>query len=124
MKNRVCANQDCDEVFAQYNSLQKYCSHFCKMKDVKDKPVAIKPVSDKRAAELAIYRPLRDKYLKDNPVCEVQDCFNGTTNLHHQNGRIGKMIYNTEYFMACCSHCHPTRIHENPEWARSMGYLI
>lgn len=85
---------------------------------------SFKPISDKRTEELAIYRPLRDKYLAEHPVCEVKDCNNSTTNLHHKNGRLGKMVYNTAYFMACCHLCHPKRIHENPEWARENGYLV
>lgn len=90
----------------------------------KKKSKAIKPVSNKRLEELAIYRPLRDKYLAEHPICEVKGCERKTTNLHHKNSRVGKMLYATEYFMACCELCHPKGIHENPEWARENGYLI
>jgi len=82
----------------------------------------IKPVSDNRAEELAIYRPRRDKYMLDNPKCEC-GCGRDSEDLHHKNGRRGKMVYNIKYFMAVARVCH-TKIHENPEWAREKGYLI
>lgn len=85
---------------------------------------SILPVSKKRMEELAKYRPLRDKYLQDNPMCEVDDCNNVSTNLHHKAGRNGSLLYDVRYFMACCDDCHPRRIHENPEWARENGYII
>lgn len=124
MKQKICDNDGCSVVFNLYNSLQKYCSFDCKKNNIKDKSTGIKPVSEKRSKQLEIYRTLRDSYLSDNPICEVKNCFNPTSNLHHKNGRVGVMVYNTKYFMACCSSCHPKKIHENPEWARSMGYLI
>jgi len=93
-----------------------------------NKPLAkkrtINPVSDKRLEELATYRPLRDKYLAEHPTCEVRGCGRKTTNLHHKKGRIGALLYDVKYFMACCELCHPKGIHENPEWARKNGYLI
>lgn len=84
----------------------------------------INPFSDKKLEALAKYRPLRDKYLSDNPTCQVDYCENPTTNLHHKAGRNGELLYDVRYFMACCSECHPQRIHENPEWAREKGYII
>lgn len=88
------------------------------------KKKSISPISDKRAKELKTYREKRDQYLKNNPICEVHDCDNKTTNCHHKAGRSGSLLYNDEYFMACCSSCHPKRIHENPKWARDNGYII
>jgi hypothetical protein len=84
----------------------------------------ISPISEKKAEQLAIYRVKRDKYLSENTVCEVKDCNKPSSHIHHMNGRNGSMIYNEEYFMAVGICCHPKRIHENPAWARAMGYLI
>ncbi len=121
--------RECSTEFKPFKTTDKYCSFGCadankKLSPLKNKKKRIKPVANKRLEQLAIYRPLRDKYLSDNSICEVHDCNNETTNLHHKNGRVGKMIYNVDYFMACCHICHPQRIHENPEWARENGYLI
>jgi hypothetical protein len=95
-------------------------------KAVKRNSNFIKPVSDKRLGELALYRENRDPYLKENVVCEVRECNNPSTHVHHKNGRIGKMVYNIEYFMAVCDDCHPEKIHFNPgtKWSRPEGYLI
>lgn len=130
-KCKICGGE-----FKQYNSLDKCPNYDCrkalmkkktskkKVSPAKKKYNYIKPVADKRLGELAIYRPLRDAYIEEHPICEVKSCDNPTTNLHHKNGRLGKMVYNVKYFMACCHVCHPARIHENPEWAREEGYLI
>ena len=126
LKKKICRNPKCSNEFTQYSSLQKYCSQRCMTEDVKKKKKVnkIKPLSDKRAEELATYRPIRDKYLEEHPDCEVKDCDKKSTHIHHKNGRRGKMLYDDNYFMAVCNSCHPVRIHENPEWSRAMGYLI
>lgn len=85
----------------------------------------IKQFSDKKLKELAKYRKKRDNYLTEHPVCEVYDCAKPSTNLHHKAGRDGSLLTDERYFMACCSSCHPQRIHfESPAWARESGYLI
>ena len=90
--------------------------------DKKEK--AISPLSEKKAQELAMYRPRRDKYLKENTICEVKECSKPSTHINHKNGRIGAMLYDVYFFMAVCNYCHPSKIHENPEWSRENGYLI
>ena len=85
---------------------------------------SFKPISDKKAEELAIYRKVRDKYLKEHPMCEVKDCDKPSSHIHHMNGRNGATLYDDNYFMAVGICCHPKRIHENPAWARAMGYLV
>jgi len=84
----------------------------------------ISPISSKMAKNLKEYRKVRDRYLKNNPICEVRGCNNQTTNLHHKAGREGKLLANEEYFMACCGGCHPAKIHNNPNWAEKEGYII
>lgn len=88
------------------------------------KKKTIKRVSDKLKNNLEEYKLLRDEYLKNNPICEVKDCFKPTTNLHHKAGREGDLLCDTKYFMACCETCHPKRIHENPIWAEKNGYIV
>lgn len=120
-KKGICSQ--CDDgrevyLFKKYPPLCQY--HYKKTKTIKK----IKPIADKRLERLKEYRIKRDKYLKDNPKCEVKGCSNDTTNLHHKKGRIGELLSDERYFMACCSTCHPKRIHENPKWARENGYLL
>ncbi len=54
------------------------------------------------------------------PNCEVCGC--PATDIHHKAKR-GKNLYNMETFMATCRLCH-NKIHDNPAWARELGYLI
>jgi len=140
-KKKKCRNPECGKEFTPYKSTDKFCCAHCfyscqETKESKPKK-SFKPISDKKAYRLSIYRPLRDTYLKEHPVCEVHDCERATTNLHHKKGREHNifdddwardndipLLYDVRYFMACCDLCHPKRIHENPEWAYKHGYLI
>ena len=101
-----------------------YCKYHQHLRVDKKNTTAISPISKRKAEELAIYRVKRDKYLKENDICEVKECDSGSTHIHHKNGRIGEMIHNHKFFMAVCNGCHPQKIHENPAWARENGYLI
>ena len=140
IKKKPC--KVCGAFFKPYMSIDRYCGYECaqydadekakekerraeiKAKKPKKKRKSIKPISDKREEELAIYRAVRDPYLTKNPVCEVEGCSNSTTNLHHKGGRVGARVYDESNVMACCSVCHPRRIHDNPKWARIKGYLV
>jgi len=81
------------------------------------------PIAKKRAEEYKIYRPRRDKYMSEHPICEVKGCCNPSNDLHHKNGRTGVMLYNIKHFMAICRKDH-TKIDEDPIWARENGYII
>ena len=94
-------------------------------------------VSVKRKGQLDIYNPLRDKFLEDNPICQVHDCSNPSNQVHHKKGRDHNtfedqwaidnnfsLLCDVRFFMACCGLCHPKRIHENPEWSYKHGYMI
>ena len=85
----------------------------------------INKVSIPQLKLLKEYRPLRDAYMVEHEICEVRGCENPSNNLHHRKGRSGKLLIDTEYFMACCGVCHPRKIHEtHVEWAYDNGYLI
>lgn len=142
LKDKKCKN--CRNTFTPFRPLQSVCSSKCEMeykakknKD-KDKKVfppkrkPIAPVSKKMKGELAIYKPIRNQYMKDNPICE---CCNAaeSVDLHHSAGRIGfwnedsrlkglKLLWDKRFFMAVCRSCH-NEIHENPEWSYQEGYL-
>jgi len=106
-------------------------------KAVKRNVYVIPKFSAKMIARNAQYRPIRDEYLRENPVCEVHDCENPSTNPHHRMGRDINtfaddwakendipLLCDKRFLMACCTLCHPKRIHENSEWAYEHGYLI
>lgn len=147
LNKRECKFSGCSNVFQKKSSLDMFCSPACgynhkkeleagkPKKTFKPKLGGLNNISQKKMGELSIYRPIRDRYLERHPICEVKDCDRPTTNLHHKMGRVGfadqkardkglKLLLDSRYFMACCSVCHPGRIHDNPEWARQLGYLL
>lgn len=111
---------------------------FCKGHGYLRTDKKLKPLnreSKKTKARRQVYKPLGKEYLQNNPVCEIHDCVSRSTNTHHKMGREGfaddlarendiPLVSDVRFFLACCSSCHPQRIHENPKWAREHGYLI
>ena len=100
-----------------------YCKSHQYLRSDKNKS-GIKPIADKRAEEIKIYNTKKKEYLSIFTECEVRECTNKSTHIHHKNGRTGKRLYDDNFFMAVCNDCHPQKIHENPEWARENGYLV
>lgn len=86
----------------------------------KRKPIS--PVSPKMADKLKKYRTARDKYFKENPVCEFPGCNSREVTLHHKRGRIGSFLIDKRYFCSLC-HKHHMYVHENDAEARAMGLL-
>ena len=85
----------------------------------KKKQNYIKPISDKRMAQMKMYRQVRDEYMMSHPKCEV--CNNDASDLHHKRGRVGDYYTDIKHFLSVCRSCH-TKIEENPEWAKRFGY--
>lgn len=123
---KICLKEGCNyNVFGKgYCKIHQYL-RTDKKKSEKKKVKRMRPFSKKRGEELDEYYSLRDKYLEEHEFCEVRGCNNKTTNLHHKKGRSGKLLTDVRYFMACCSECHPKKIHmEDPKWARENGYIL
>ena len=66
----------------------------------------IKQVAPKRAGQLQEYAKLRKDYLSLYPICEVENCEAKSTELHHQAGREGERLLDSNYFMAVCAEHH------------------
>jgi len=126
VKLKICKREGCDNEFTPFKSTDKFCSAECAYADppAPKKRKSINPFSQKMLDRLAIWRPVRDKYLASHPVCEVHDCNKPSTNVHHRAGRMEWRLTYVPWLMACCETCHPKRIHENSEWAYEHGYLI
>lgn len=102
----------------------KYHQHRRTDKKTTSKPKKkIRHISKKREEEMKIYRPLRDKYMSEHQMCEVKGCSKPSNDLHHMNGRFGKRLYDTDYFMAVCRK-HHNWIHEHPKESSCLGYLL
>lgn len=137
--NGFCGNHQylrTDEKWLRKISLQKGRDSQT-AKSVKRNKNFISKHSDKMIARNAQYKPIRDEHLKNNPVCEIHDCENPSTNPHHIKGRDINtfaddwardndipLLCDVRYIIACCGICHPKRIHENSKWAYEHGYLI
>jgi hypothetical protein len=100
-----------------------------KINTPKAKKKAIAPVSEKRLIELAEYRVKRNEFLAkpENHYCPVMKHFTGAhvrvTEIHHMNGREHQRLNDTEFWLAVCRKGHRW-IHEHPESARVLGWLI
>lgn len=134
LKKRKCKN--CGEEFQKKFPLQYLCSPICETqykrmkeesKGKKKKPIAL--VSQKRLSQLAEYRELRKEFLRkpENHYCPVMKHFTGAhvrvTDIHHMNGRENNRLNDTKYWLAVSRQGH-TWIHEHPEDARELGWLI
>lgn len=88
---------------------------------VKNKKVAtIKPISDKKAKELQVYRRVRDKYMKEHPICEYPGCHSTNITLHHMAGRVGLDLINIGNFKSLCV-AHHRWVEEHPKEAKKIG---
>ena len=63
-----------------------YCKYHQHLRTDK-KPKPIRPIAISREEDYKIYRPRRDKYMKEHPNCEVDGCNKPSQDLHHKNGR-------------------------------------
>lgn len=91
--------------------------------------VARKPIrsrSQKRQKQESTYSKKRKSFLEEHPYCEVPVpgiCQHKATDVHHVDGRVEDDLTNEEGFKAACRKCHMW-VHDNPEAARELGYLI
>lgn len=85
------------------------------------KPIAKK--STKRKMEEVVYMTEREKYLKENPICQFLGCYRHATDLHHMKGRVGKNYTDPNYFMSLCRQ-HHTWVEENSKEAKELGYSL
>lgn len=82
-----------------------------------------KKVSEKRAPQLQEYFKLKKEYLALYPVCEVEDCNIKAVDIHHQRGREGERLLDTNYFMSVCRG-HHIELTEHSKEAIAKGYSV
>lgn len=84
----------------------------------------IPKTSKKRLAELKIYIPLRNQFLKDNPICKCgrNGCKRKAVDVHHKKGR-GILLNMVEFWLPVARVCHRW-IEENPISAIELGLSI
>ena len=107
----------------------KLCWSCHNSKEISQKPTkrpVIPQVSSKRKKKDAEYLKLRERFLTENPICQISvaGCMNGATDVHHtcagSNRDAFYLVQST--WKATCRVCH-NWVHEHPEEARILGYL-
>lgn len=83
----------------------------------------MRKVSKKQAKRLREYKKVRDQYITEHPVCEVDGCYQYATEIHHKKGRVGDLLTDPEFFLAVC-HEHHRYIEDHPDWAKKYGYSL
>lgn len=72
----------------------------------------------------AAYKVLRDIFIKNHPMCQVNIlgvCTLKSTDVHHSRGK-GEYLCDTTTFIPTCRACH-TWIHENNKKAQVLGFI-
>jgi hypothetical protein len=83
-------------------------------------------VSSKKKKKDTEYLKLRERFLTENPICQVSvaGCMNGSTDVHHtyagSNRDAFYLVQST--WKAACRNCHDW-IHAHPADARILGWL-
>ena len=110
---KLCKNEE-------YIFSKGICIKCYKPKPIKKTQTVIKKISSNQSKRNQKYLKLREKYLKQEPVCEV--CrLQKSSEIHHRKGRDGDNLFNE--FLAVCRDCH-NKIENNPEWAKENNYTI
>jgi hypothetical protein len=111
----------------------KYCKYCWSCQKAIDTDSSQKPtdykipqVSSKKKKKDAEYLKLRERFLTENPICQVSvaGCMHGASDVHHTRSGSDRNVYYLiqSTWMASCRACHQW-IHLNPEKARILGYL-
>ena len=108
------------------------CSHLARKAErmasaPKKKPARIKPRSEKRVAQEAIYNA-EVKEWKIGKVCMVRIdalmiCGADCQENHHKRGRDGDRLMEKEFWFPVCAR-HHRMITYHPEWAEREGYSL
>ena len=125
----ICQLEGCgNEFIAPQNKYGSFCSKICldsQKNTLKNKKArkSIKNVSTKRELENEQYKALRLEFLSrpENKICPIMKT--ETTDIHHKKGRIGKLLLDTNYWIALSREGHRL-VEENPEWAKEQGYSL
>ena len=107
----------------------KLCWSCHNSKEISQKPTkrpVIPQVSSRRKQKDAEYLKLRERFLTQNPICQISvaGCSNGATDVHHtyagSNRDAFYLVQST--WKATCRNCHDW-IHTHPSEARTLGWL-
>lgn len=91
--------------------------------------------SQPHAVRMAVYVPIRELFLTQNPLCQCCDVIykhlHGTPSnlrvrfadeVHHKRGRDGLLLFDVRYWRATCRECH-SFIHTHPKEAHQLKLI-
>lgn len=95
-----------------------------RMKEGKVKKIYVIPKRTmKRSKEERQYLKQRKEFLDNRIKCEVKECMQRSTTVHHKAGRIESLLNDEKYWLAVCMP-HHEYIEIHPDWAKEKGYSI
>lgn len=110
-KKKTCKGCKKEKYIFGYG-LCKSCYNFKKSVEYsRNKPgrKPIKKISHKHRQTLKEYQPKRNKFLKNNPICQahLNGCTLKATEVHHKKGKASKQLYlDASKWMSVCRNCH------------------
>ncbi len=113
----------CESYFKPFKTTDKVCSYDCASKIKKKQPrkpkQRIKPISDKRKKEIAVYQKKRIEFLEkpENKICFIEGCEKPSTTIEHRAGRIGSNYLDESKWAGCCFE-HNLELERNPELSK------
>lgn len=107
---------------------------FAKLHPERGAAGGVKSRSASEGVRMAVYGGIRETFLMLHRFCQAcpivktdkathdQLYRTPSTQIHHQRGRDGLLLFDTRHFLACCAECHRF-IHDNPAKAMQLGLL-
>lgn len=83
---------------------------------------SINKVSDKQKKINALYKILRDQFMKDKPMCQAgwEGCTHYSTECHHSKGRVGFNMLDSSTYRSLCKNCHD-KVGEQSDRAKELN---
>lgn len=119
----------CHKLSVLWRSNPKTCKECAQKDKVQQTPhkyqtKEIKKVSTRMQKLNAMYKVLRDSFMKHHPKCEanLQGCTKTATECHHTKGR-GQYYLDDSTYIPLCHNCH-VFIEKSPKWAKENGFSL
>jgi len=110
-----------------HGAMCKSCWYnYCKEnnKGSKKLKTTVRKISNTEIERQKKYRPIRDKYLKENPICVYPGCNSKEVSVHHAKGRTGDLLFDTKYFRSLCWKHHQKIEHYDVGLGRELNLII
>lgn len=88
----------------------------------------LRKISPKGQSRRRVYSVIAKTFKLEHPLCEACKRIDATsdrqftTDIHHTRGKVGDLLFATQYFMAVCRSCH-NWIGDHPQGALDHGLI-